>query len=211
MQLLGIHPVDEAAVGSLVRSGEDVHHGYTWGVPPLIGASYSLTLRFRLPASVYCCWAMDDVVVIAPENPGTGTIEVPVLKVFDGDGFLTRIRRREFTGNQDDHTEFEAAIRFGFIDAPELRQPGGREAKDFLASLISDQTVELVVLKKMDTGRLVDRYGRIVCVPYLTQEYSGGEFRTSANRLHRAKTLGGRLLVTRNIELNGFEWLGMGA
>jgi hypothetical protein len=48
-------------------------------------------------------------------------IEVPVLKVFDGDGFRTKIALRQLTGNPNDPLEVDA-IRFGFIDAPELEQ-----------------------------------------------------------------------------------------
>src|SRR5688500_17210253 len=102
--------------------------------------------------------------LIVPEEPESETLRVPVLKVFDGDGFLTRIDvpRR--------NVELEVAVRFGFIDAPEINQPGGREARDFLSSLISDQWLDLVILTKMDTGGIVDRYGRIVAVPYLRQQ-----------------------------------------
>lgn len=53
----------------------------------------------------------------ALEEPNTETLRVPVIKVFDGDGFLTRIRARS--------REVEATVRFGFIDAPEIGQPGG--------------------------------------------------------------------------------------
>jgi micrococcal nuclease len=153
----------------------------------------------------------ESAVIIAPENPGTGTIEVPVLKVFDGDGFLTRIKACKLTGDPSDEAEFEATVRFGFIDAPELGQPGGHEAKDFLTALIGDQWVELVILVKMDTGGFVDRHGRIVCVPFLRQEYSAAEFRTTANGIHTAMTFGAPLSVTRNIELemvlNGWAWV----
>ena len=125
-----------------------------------------------------------------PEHPGTDTVRVPVLRVVDGDGFLTRISAFEVTGNPSDQGEVAVAARFGFIDAPELEQPGGREAKDFLTALIGKKWVELVILTKMDTGQSVDRHGRIVCVPFLTMDYSAGEFRTSSNRPHMAKTLG---------------------
>jgi micrococcal nuclease len=155
--------------------------------------------------------SQEERVIIVPEHPGTDTIKVSVLKVFDGDGFLTRIRAFEVTGNPRDQEEFEVPVRFGFIDAPELGQPGGREAKDFLTSLIGGKWVELVILTKMDTGQSVDRYGRIVCVPFLTLDYSAVEFRPSSKRLHVAKTFGTPLLVTRNIELemviNGWAWV----
>ena len=150
-------------------------------------------------------------VIIVPENPRVETVRVPVLKIFDGDGFLTRIKAHEFTGSPSDQSELKVAVRFGFIDAPELGQPGGLEAKEFLSTLIGDKWVEIAVLMKMDTGTIVDAYRRILCVPFLTQEYSAAEFSTSSNHLHNAKTFGKSLLVTRNIELemvlNGWAWV----
>jgi endonuclease YncB( thermonuclease family) len=103
--------------------------------------------------------------------------------VFDGDGFLTRIA---VPGHG---LEIETAVRFGFIDSPELGQPGGHEAKNFLTKLIDGQWLDLVILLKMDTGRIIDGHGRIVAVPYLRQQD----------------------LVSRNIELemvlNGWAWV----
>jgi endonuclease YncB( thermonuclease family) len=104
--------------------------------------------------------------IFAPEEPGTDTLSVPVLKVFDGDGFLTRI------SDPQRNAAVELAVRFGFTDAPELEQPGGPEARDFLRSLIGDQWLELVILLKSDTGRIVDRHKRIVAVPYLRKKLS---------------------------------------
>jgi endonuclease YncB( thermonuclease family) len=116
-------------------------------------------------------------------------IEVPVLKVFDGDGFRTKIALRLLTGNPNDPVEVDA-IRFGFIDAPELEQRGGREARDFLTALIGGRNVWIDILLKMDTGKSVDRYGRVVAVAYLGDRYPA---------------------LTRNIEiemlLNGWAWL----
>jgi micrococcal nuclease len=121
--------------------------------------------------------------LIVPEEAGDDTVRVPVLRVFDGDGFLTRIA----IAGRD--VEVETAVRFGFIDAPELGQPGGHEAREFLNDLIGGRWVDLGILLKMDTGRIVDGHGRIVAVPYLRQEGS----------------------VCRNIELemvlNGWAWL----
>jgi micrococcal nuclease len=124
------------------------------------------------------------------EEASPTAIEVPVLKVFDGDGFLTRIALSDLTGNQTDHREVTAPIRFGFIDAPELEQRGGREARDFLTALIGGRNVWIDILFKMDTGKSVDRYGRVVAVAYLGDRYPA---------------------LTRNIEiemlLNGWAWL----
>ncbi len=149
--------------------------------------------------------------IIAPENPGPETIKALVLKVSDGDGFHTRFKAHDLIGGPNGQAEMEVEVRCGFIDAPELDQPGGREAKNFLTSLIGAQSVELVVLTKMDTGRSVDRHGRLVCVPYITQEYPVSELRTPSDQLHRAEMFGNTLFVTRNVELemilNGWAWV----
>ena len=129
------------------------------------------------------------------KEPSPTAIEVPVLKVFDGDGFRTKIALRQLTGNPNDPAEVDA-IRFGFIDAPELEQRGGREARDFLTALIGGRNVWIDILLKMDTGKSVDRYGRVVVVPYLGDRY------LFSNR---------SLYLTRNIEiemlLNGWAWV----
>jgi micrococcal nuclease len=101
------------------------------------------------------------------EEASPFAVEVPVLKVFDGDGFLTKIARCQLTGNPDHTEEKEAAVRFGFIDAPELEQRGGREAREFLTALIGGRKVWIYILLKMDTGKSVDRYRRVLAVPYL--------------------------------------------
>ena len=59
----------------------------------------------------------------SPEEPSPEevfVIEVPVLKVFDGDGFLTKITHPRHL------TEKEAVVRCAFIDAPELEQSSRR-------------------------------------------------------------------------------------
>ncbi|MEL0156336.1 MULTISPECIES: thermonuclease family protein [unclassified Sphingopyxis] len=133
--------------------------------------------------------------LIVEEDPGVETLRVPVLKVFDGDGFLTRIEspRRD--------RSIEVAIRCGFIDAPEMGQPGGREARDFLASLIGGTILDLVVLTKMDTGGVFDRHGRIVAIPYLANNHGRD----------RSSPWGASPDGFRNIELemvvNGWAWV----
>jgi len=148
--------------------------------------------------------------LIALEAASPDAIEVPVLKVFDGDGFLTRIRPD--TDDLFERSETEIAVRFGFIDAPELGQPGGVEAREFLLSLIGDQTVFLAILTKMDTGSSFDRYRRLVCVPYLRYRYEYcGLVDRHGRRQHvrclRAPYAG----VFRNIEiemlLHGWAWV----
>lgn len=103
----------------------------------------------------------------SPEEASPLAIEVPVLEVFDGDGFRTKIALCQLTGNPKHHTEKEAIIRCAFIDAPELEQRGGCEARQFLTALIGGRKVWLDIRMKIDTGKSVDQYGRIVAVPYL--------------------------------------------
>lgn len=139
--------------------------------------------------------------LIVPEEPDGNTLRVPVLKVFDGDGFLTRI-----TFPRHD-AEMEVAVRFGFTDAPEMGQPGGQEAKDFLEGIIGGQWLDLAVLIKSDTGRIADRHGRMVAVPYLRQETSWVDrMMSGATGIPITKAP-----ACRNIELemvlNGWTWV----
>jgi len=153
----------------------------------------------------------DADLIIAPDEPSAGAVEVPVLEVFDGDGFLIRIKPTEFTDNLSDQSEIEVTARFGFVDAPELDQPGGPEAKTFLETLIGGRNVWIDILTKSDTGRSVDRYGRIVCVPYLVEGYSECVLVTSKSEQHRAHVFGKAMHISRNIELemvlNGWAWV----
>lgn len=149
--------------------------------------------------------------LIVPEQPDSYTIRVSVLRVFDGDGFVSRVKAHEVTGNPCHQGELEITARFGFIDAPELGQPGGHEAKDFLESLIGGRSVDLAILTKMDTGGSLDRHGRVVCIPYLAEEYPAAAFGASPARLHGTATFGRPLTIYRNIELemvvNGWAWV----
>lgn len=141
----------------------------------------------------------------APEEPEAETVRVPVVRVFDGDGFLTRLCNRR------DNSEIEATVRFGFTDAPELEQPGGYEARDFLRRLIEGQWLDLTILLKSNTSQIVDAYGRIVAVPYLTQKRSVDE-PAPASLISRLMSLTQkRSYFSRNVELemilNGWTWV----
>lgn len=150
-------------------------------------------------------------VVMFFEEPSPHAIEVPVLKVFDGDGFLTKAALSHLTGNPRDHSEVETAVRFGFIDAPELGQRGGHEAREFLTALIGGRSVWIDVLTKMDTGKSVDRHGRVVAVPYLGGRYPSSMFRDKMDIFDRMRLGSRSLYLTRNIEiemlLNGWAWV----
>lgn len=136
--------------------------------------------------------------LICLEEPGCETVRATVVKVFDGDGFLTRIYlpRRG--------VDAELSVRCGFIDAPELEQPGGPEARDFLEQIIGGRDVDLIILTKMDTGGIVDRHGRVVAVPYLRQVSPGtaGGLQVSVPSTRA---------LFRNVELemvlNGWAWV----
>lgn len=137
--------------------------------------------------------------LIAPEDPGSETIRVPVLKVFDGDGFLTRI------DNPRRGASLEVTIRLGFIDAPEMEQPGGIEARDFLQSLIGGKHVDLAILIKMDTGGIIDRHKRIVAVPYLQMDQSNeANDPASARQFFRGVTAPSHRNIELEMILNGW-------
>jgi endonuclease YncB( thermonuclease family) len=126
-------------------------------------------------------------------------IEVPVLKVVDGDGFRTTFDQAEIS------------VRFGFIDAPELDQRGGYEAKEFLTALIGGRNVWIEVLTKTNTGQCVDRHGRVIAVPYLGDRYPAALLESELNVFERRWFKNRSIYLTRNIEiemvLNGWAWL----
>lgn len=132
--------------------------------------------------------------LIVQEEPGGETLPVLVLRVFDGDGFLAKVA----VPNRG--IEMELSVRMGFIDAPEMEQPGGKEARDFLHNIIAGKRVELTILTKMDTGGIVDRHGRVVAVPYIRQAPPPSLTVPSTARS-----------ICRNIELemviNGWAWV----
>lgn len=132
--------------------------------------------------------------LIVPEEPDGETLPVSVLKVFDGDGFLAKVDLPR------SGADVELAVRMGFIDAPEMDQPGGKEAREFLRSVIERKRVELIILTKMDTGENFDRHGRIVAVPYIRACPSNFATVPSTARS-----------ICRNVELemvlNGWAWV----
>lgn len=79
------------------------------------------------------------------DNDNVPEFKYKVLNVHDGDTIKVR------SGNQN------LNIRFACIDAPELKQPGGVEAKDYLKSLIQQSKgyVGLNIISK-------DRYDRTI-------------------------------------------------
>ncbi|MCX8072805.1 MAG: thermonuclease family protein [Candidatus Binatia bacterium] len=69
--------------------------------------------------------------------------EAPVIAVSDGDTFVVRYGGRNLR------------VRVAGVDAPELKQPYGRQARAFTAGLVLDKVVRI-------EPRTVDSYDRIV-------------------------------------------------
>lgn len=148
-------------------------------------------------------------VIIVPEAPGPDTVPAQVVRVFDGDGFMARVTRPFPSGGPT--TTVDIPVRLGFIDAPESDQPGGLEARAFLAHLIGGTTLDLAILLKSDTGSILDRHGRVVCVPYLAHHYPTIECWSADGARHRIHRFGAPQRIHRNIELemivNGWAWV----
>ena len=149
--------------------------------------------------------------IIAPNDPEAeamgDAIEAKVQKVFDGDGFLANVWH-PIRENWVKRVPF----RFAFIDAPEMEQPLGPEAMEFLHRLIARKTLQLFPIGKESTGYMpIDPYKRMLCMAFLTEQMQVGEIRyylggkCSSGRVQKARP------VTRNLELelivNGWAWV----
>ena len=139
--------------------------------------------------------------IVAPNCVPDTVLRLPVLHVGDGDGFRTKVPVRP-------GVEMDAAVRFAFIDAPELAQKGGPEARNYLKRLILGKTLDVAITYKTETGDCIDPYGRIVGIPYLSED-SIANF-DAAKNAHR-KVFGQRKAIVRNVELemvlNGWAWV----
>lgn len=62
-------------------------------------------------------------------------------------------------------------FRFASIDAPEMEQPFGPEARDYLSGLIAEKTLRLDPIGKASTGGMpIDPYKRMLCMGFLTEQ-----------------------------------------
>ena len=90
--------------------------------------------------------------IIVPDDPGPAgpdeVLKAAVRKVFDGDGFLANV----WHPYRESWVE-RVPFRFAFIDAPEMEQPFGPEAKDFLVDLIANKELRLDPVGKESTER----------------------------------------------------------
>lgn len=140
-------------------------------------------------------------IIVAPHKIPDDAVRLEVLHVGDGDGFRTKLLHR-------DGKTRRAEVRFAFIDAPELKQRGGPEARNFLRSLIDRKILDVAVTEKTGTGSCFDHYGRIVGVPFLTE--ASTLLSATASGPQR-KVFGLRSALVRNIELemvlHGWAWV----
>ncbi len=150
----------------------------------------------------------DQSFIIAPENlDDTETLDVKVTRVFDGDGFLAKVWhpvRQAWVES--------VSFRLAFIDAPEMDQRFGEEARNVLEWLICGKKLQVVpIVKEFTPDSPLDQYKRLLCMAYLTEEmpvgrkhyYLDGECKDGVAKRAR--------LITRNIELeliiNGWAWV----
>lgn len=149
--------------------------------------------------------------IIVPDEPDAADFldlfDATVVKVFDGDGFLAKIRHPSRDAWID-----RVPFRFAFIDAPEMQQPGGQEACAFLSRLILGKGLRLDPIGKESTGYMpIDPYKRMLCMGYLTEQMAVGKV-----DYYRDGQIGSGMVkqaraVTRNVELemivNGWAWV----
>jgi endonuclease YncB( thermonuclease family) len=154
---------------------------------------------------------MDSAKIIAPDAPEPEDmkemLEAEVTKVFDGDGFLAKLWQ-PLRGTWLDKVPF----RFAFIDAPEMQQPFGPEAKAFLEQLIKGKRLSLGLIGKQSTGYVpIDGYKRLLCVGFMTEEMQPCEVTYLMNGKVETGVVKRARPVTRNIELemiiNGWAWV----
>jgi endonuclease YncB( thermonuclease family) len=149
--------------------------------------------------------------IIAPDDPGPDAVEemleAKVLKVFDGDGFLADVwhpLRAKWIRR--------VPLRLAFIDAPEMGQPLGAEAKEFLHKSIAGKTLRLDPIGKESTGGMpIDPFKRMLCMAYLTEEMQVGEAGYFLNGRYNVGVVNRARSVTRNVEIemvvNGWAWV----
>lgn len=149
--------------------------------------------------------------IIAPETPEPDEfrdmLEADVREVFDGDGFAANV------WDPLSHKWISRVpFRFAFIDAPEMQQPFANEAKEYLQTLIGGTRIRLALIGKQSSGYMpLDKYRRLLCMGYLTEDIQTGGVEYFQNGKCDAGTVRRARPVTRNIELemlvNGWAWV----
>src|SRR3546814_16818942 len=109
-----------------------------------------------------------------PRSTRTDTL-FPYTTLFRSDGFLANVWH-PFRETWVERIPF----RFAFIDAPEMGQPCGPEARDFLAALIAGKELRLAPVGKESTGYMpIDPYKRLLCVGFMTEQIGTASWRES--------------------------------
>lgn len=110
-------------------------------------------------------------------------INVKVLRVLDGDTIETEYAINSYLPSNQRSEKLK--IRLFGIDAPEKKQEFGKEAKDYLSSLILGKEVKLIIEN-------IDRYKRIVGTIYLQE--------------NEKSTMSSEKDINRNLVKNGYAW-----
>ena len=91
---------------------------------------------------------MDTFYFQSPHKQITEDFRATVVKVHDGDTITLRWNDRDF----------DFPMRLSIINAPELNEKGGHEARDYLESKILNEEVDI----KIDAGNRVEKWGRLL-------------------------------------------------
>jgi len=100
------------------------------------------------------------------------TINAKIIKVYDGDTVTFTVESNDTELNKSrgiEPTKFRA--RFYGIDAPELNQEFGKQARDYLSNLILNKVVQLESVNIDNYENNVDIYGRYIVKVYYNSEY----------------------------------------
>ncbi|QMW23139.1 thermonuclease family protein [Sandaracinobacteroides saxicola] len=118
-----------------------------------------MTVRTWFPAigSLMLAWLL-------PQTAVAQTFDGVVVRVKDGDSLLVQ---RPLVGRVNE-------IRMAGIDAPELHQPWGPQAKSALRRLVQGRSVRVQVTDR-------DRYGRLVSRVYVGQTYVNAAMAAGGN------------------------------
>ena len=152
-----------------------------------------------------------DDVIVAPDAAGLAeageVLRARVTNVFDGDGFLAVVlhpAKQTWVG--------PLSFRLAFVDAPELGQEFGSEARTHLEQHILGKELSLAPIGKQSTGyNPLDQYRRFLCMAFLEEEVQPGGLAYYWSGGSRQGTIRQRRSLIRNIELelivNGLAWV----
>ncbi len=91
---------------------------------------------------------MDTFYFQSPHKQILEDFRATVVKVHDADTITLRWKDRDF----------DFPLRFAVINAPELNEPGGKEARDWLEAKILNQEVDI----KINQRNRVEKWGRLL-------------------------------------------------